>query len=124
MGVKKVFKKLSDLENSVKAIIFFGTMVVTGMGFIIRGYNEVNRSLRTLHEGEKIVKELVIYKELTINAFIDKQFEKFNKDVSDLKRADVDVLSLYHKGLSLSIEQKYKIELILRNEYVIELMNK
>ena len=117
-----MLSKFVKLESWIKVVLFFASILVASMLWFINVFNEIERSIKLLNEGETVVNELVTYRNLTINAFLDKQFEKFNDDPSDLKKADIQLMSVYKGALNLTIEQKYKIETILLNAHIKDML--
>ena len=103
-----------NLETSIKLVIFFSTIIIALFGFVINSYIKITQSLATIQNSQKEIEELNKYKDITIGAFIDKQYEKILKgDLEDLKEADIQLLTLYSQNLKLDIEITYKINKVL-----------
>ena len=109
-----MIKFFQNLETSIKLVIFFSTIIIALFGFVINSYIKITQSLATIQISQKEIAELNIYKDITISAFVDKQYEKVLKgNMEDLKESDIQLLTLYSQNLKLDVEIMYKINKVL-----------
>ena len=109
-----MIKFFQNLETSIKLVIFFSTIIIALFGFVINSYLKITQSLATIQTSQKEIAELNIYKDITISAFVDKQYEKVLKgNMEDLKESDIQLLTLYSQNLKLDVEIMYKINKVL-----------
>ena len=109
-----MIKFFQNLETSIKLVIFFSTIIIALFGFVINSYLKITQSLAIIQTSQKEIAELNIYKDITISAFVDKQYEKVLKgNMEDLKESDIQLLTLYSQNLKLDVEIMYKINKVL-----------
>ena len=114
-----MIKFFQNLETTVKLIMFFLTVIGALFVFVIKSYISITESLILIQKNQIEIKEISIYKDITISAFVDKQYEKvLINDLADIKEADMQLLAIYSENLKLDIGLKYKIDKILTESEV------
>ena len=116
-----MIKFFTNLETSLKLIMFFFTLISGLFLFSIRSTIKISKSVELIHNSQTELEELVKYKNITIGSFVDKQYEKVIKgEVEDIKESDLQVLTLYSQNLILPIEIMYKINKIINSVSVVK----
>lgn len=106
---------LKNIETSIKLAIFFGSIIVTLLAFSINGYNNVSKALVTISENQVSLNELNKFKDIKISIDVACIYDRvIVKGVEDLHEKERQLLTLYLENLNLSIDDKYKIEQILK----------
>lgn len=120
-----VLKFFSNLETSIKLVIFFCTVILGFFMFTIKSYIAITKSLEVIQSNQLELTELNLYKDITIGSFIDKQYEKvLSGDIKDIKESDMQVLALYSQNLKLSSDIMYKINKIIETRKLVSIDEK
>lgn len=105
---------LKNLETHIKLYLFFGGLILSMFTFTLKSYITITESLEVIAKNQINLKELNIYKDLTISSFVDKQYEKvLSGNLQDIKQTDMQLLDLYSNNLTLDVDVKYKMNKIL-----------
>ena len=115
-----VLNFFSNLETSIKLVIFFCTVILGFFMFTIKSYIAITKSLEVIQSNQLELTELNLYKDITIGSFIDKQYENvLSGDVKDIKESDMQVLALYSQNLKLPSDIMYKINKIIETRKLV-----
>lgn len=116
-----MIKFFTNLETTIKLVIFFFTLISGFFLFTIRSTIKISKSVESINNSQTELEELVKYKNITIGSFVDKQYEKVLKgDIEDIKESDMQVLTLYSQNLVLPTEIMYKINKVINSVKMVE----
>lgn len=116
---------LKNLESHIKLYIFFGGLIISLFTFTLKSYTTITKSLEVIAKNQIDLKELNVYKDLTISSFVDKQYERvLSGDLDDIKQSDIQVLALYAQNLKLPSDIMYKINKIIETKKLVSIDEK
>ena len=120
-----VIQFFSNLETSIKLVIFFSTIIGGVFMFTIKSYIAITKSLEIIQSNQLELTELNLYKDITIGSFIDKQYGKvLSGDIKDIKESDMQILALYSQNLKLPSDIMYKINKIIETRKLVSIDEK